>query len=74
MGVGITEVPFTGDLTVLDAITKSALLSRTVNRRGIKVIRGESDTVEKPQKLSVNLKAITNMIRKDRKKYCSQTE
>ncbi len=59
-GGGITEVPFTGDLTVLDAITKSALLTRTVKRSGIKVIRGESDTVEKPQKLAVNLKDITN--------------
>ncbi|ODS30901.1 MAG: hypothetical protein SCARUB_03982 [Candidatus Scalindua rubra] len=54
-GHGIREIPFTGDLTVLDAITQSGLLGRTANQRGIKVIRGESDTVEKPQKLVVNL-------------------
>ena len=59
-GGGITQVPFTGDLTVLDAITQSGLLSRTVKLSGIKVIRGESDTVEIPQKLTVNLKDITN--------------
>ncbi len=57
-GNGITEIPFTGDLTVLDAITQSGLLSRTANQRGIKVVRGESDTVEKPQRLNVNLKKI----------------
>lgn len=57
-GNGITEIPFTGDLTVLDAITQSGLLSRTANQRAIKVIRGESDTVEKPQRLAVNLKEI----------------
>ena len=57
-GSGIIEVPFTGDLTVLDAITQSGLLSRTANQKGIKVIRGESDTIEKPQRLAVNLKKI----------------
>ena len=59
-GGGIVQVPFSGDLTVLDAIAKSALLTRRVKQRGITVIRGESDTVETPQKLSVNLKDITN--------------
>jgi polysaccharide export outer membrane protein len=57
-GHGIREIPFTGDLTVLDAITQSGLLSRTADKRGIKVIRGESDTVKKPQKLVVNLNDI----------------
>lgn len=57
-GQGIMEIPFTGNLTVLDAITQSGLLSRTANQRRIKVIRGESDTVEKPQKLVVNLNDI----------------
>ncbi|KHE91574.1 MAG: hypothetical protein SCABRO_02683 [Candidatus Scalindua brodae] len=57
-GRGIKEIPFTGNLTVLDAITQSGMLSRTSNQRKIKVIRGESDVVEKPQKFSVNLKKI----------------
>lgn len=54
----IREIPFTGDLTVLDAITQSGLLSRTANQKRIIVIRGESDTIEKPQKLVINLKDI----------------
>ena len=57
-GLGIREIPFTGNLTVLDAITQSGLLSRTTNQKWIKVIRGESDTTEKPQRLNVNLKEI----------------
>ncbi len=57
-GHGIREIPFTGDLTVLDAITQSGLLARTADKRAIKVIRGESDTVKKPQKLVVNLNDI----------------
>jgi len=57
---GIREVPFTGNLTVLDAITQAGLLSRSVKQRSITVVRGESDTVEKPQRLVVNLKKITN--------------
>ncbi len=59
-GQGIRQIPFTGDLTVLAAITQSGLLLRTDKKSAIKVIRGESDTVEKPQKLVVNLKDITN--------------
>lgn len=57
---GIREIPFTGDLTVLDAIAQSGLLSRTSKQSSIKIIRGESETIEKPQKLVVNLKKITN--------------
>lgn len=57
-GGGIRQIPFTGDLTVLDAITKSGMLARTAKRSAIKVIRGESDVVEKPQKLVVNLNDI----------------
>lgn len=57
-GGGITQIPFTGDLTVLDAITKSGMLSRTAKQSAINIIRGESDTVEKPQKLVVNLNDI----------------
>jgi polysaccharide export outer membrane protein len=59
-GAGIRQIPFTGDLTVLSAITKSGLLIRTDKKGAIKVIRGESDTVEKPQTLVVNLNDITN--------------
>jgi polysaccharide export outer membrane protein len=65
-GYGIKEIPFTGDLTVLDAITKSGLLARTSDRRGIKIIRGESDSVKKPQKLVVNLNDIINKGRTER--------
>ncbi len=59
-GAGIRQVPFTGDLTVLSAITQSGLLLRTDKKGAIRVIRGESDTVEKPQTLVVNLNDITN--------------
>ncbi len=57
-GYGIREVPFTGNLTVLDAITQSGLLVRTSDKNGIRVVRGESDTVEKPQHLVINLNDI----------------
>ncbi|GAX62944.1 periplasmic protein [Candidatus Scalindua japonica] len=57
-GGGIRQIPFTGNLTVLDAITKTGLLSRTAKRSKIKVIRGESDVIEKPQSLVVNLNDI----------------
>ncbi len=59
-GQGIREIPFTGNLTVLAAISQSGLLMRTDKQTAIKVIRGESDTVENPQKLVVNLKDIMN--------------
>ncbi len=59
-GQGIRQIPFTGDLTVLAAITQSGMLLRRDKKSGIKVIRGESDTVEKPQRLVLNLKDITN--------------
>ncbi len=55
---GIRQIPFTGDLTVLNAITKSGMLSRTAKRSRITVIRGESESIEKPQKLVVNLNDI----------------
>ncbi len=55
---GIRQIPFTGDLTVLNAITKSGMLSRTAKRSRITVIRGESETIAKPQKLVVNLNDI----------------
>jgi protein involved in polysaccharide export with SLBB domain len=57
-GGGITQISFTGDLTVLDAITKSGMLARTAKQSAINIIRGESDTVKKPQKLVVNLNDI----------------
>lgn len=43
---------------MLDAITKSGMLARTAKQSAINIIRGESDTVEKPQKLVVNLNDI----------------
>ncbi|MCP4267527.1 MAG: hypothetical protein GY777_18510 [Candidatus Brocadiaceae bacterium] len=57
---GIRPIPFTGELTVLAAITQSGLLTRRDKKDAIRVIRGESDTVEKPQTLVINLKDITN--------------
>ncbi len=59
-GVGITAVPFTGDLTVLDAITQSGLLANTSNARKIRLIRGEREPDKNPQGLVVNLKDIIN--------------
>ncbi len=57
---GIRPIPFTGELTVLAAITQSGLLTRRDKKGAIRVIRGESDTVEKPQTLVINLNDITN--------------
>lgn len=57
-GLGIREIPFTGVLTVLDAITKSGMLVRASNKRKIMVIRGEKDSDIKPQKLVLNLNDI----------------
>lgn len=57
-GLGIRQVPFTGDLTVLDAITRSGLLVRSSNKRRIMVIRGEQDPDKTPQKLVLNLNDI----------------
>ncbi len=57
-GLGIREVPFTGVLTVLDAITKSGLLVRASNKKKIMVIRGENDSDKKPQRLVLDLNDI----------------
>ena len=54
-GGGIRQIPFTGDLTVLDAISQSGLLTSASKRTSIRIIRGESETVEKTQRLVVNL-------------------
>ena len=56
---GITEVPFSGDLTVLDAISQSGLLTRLSNEKKIRIIRGESDPNKKPKELVLNLADIT---------------
>ena len=58
-GTGILEVPFTGNLTVLDAIARSGLLVQTSDQRKIKIVRGERDPKKSPKKLVVNLKNIT---------------
>lgn len=51
---GLAAIPFTGDITVLDAITQSAMLIST-SKRKVKVIRVESDPSKKPQRLVLNL-------------------
>ena len=63
---GIVTVPFTGDLTVLDAITNSGLLTRTSNEKGIRITRGVSDPDKKPQVFAVNL---NDIIKKGRSEY-----
>ncbi len=54
-GTGMVAIPFTGDLTALDAITQSALLTSWSNQKKIKIIRGERDPDKKPQRLAFNL-------------------
>lgn len=63
---GIVAVPFTGDLTVLDAITNSGLLTRTSNEKGIRITRGVNDPDKKPQVFAVNL---NDIIKKGRSEY-----
>ncbi len=58
-GSGIQEIPFTGNLTVLDAIGRSGLLSRLSNQRKIRIVRGERDPEKNPKKLILNLNEIT---------------
>jgi polysaccharide export outer membrane protein len=55
---GVVAVPFTGDLTVLDAITQSGLLTSTSNKRKISIVRGEHDPNKNPQRLVLNLNDI----------------
>ena len=54
-GSGMQTVPFTGDLTVLDAVTQSGMLMSYSNEKKISVIRGEHDPAKKPQKHVLNL-------------------
>jgi polysaccharide export outer membrane protein len=57
-GSGMVALPFTGDLTVLDAVTQSGMLMSYSNKRKIKVVRGESDPAKKPQSLVLNMNDI----------------
>jgi polysaccharide export outer membrane protein len=57
-GTGLVTIPFTGDLTVLDAITQSALLTSTSNEKKISIIRGQRDSTKNPQRLVLNLNDI----------------
>lgn len=57
-GTGMITVPFTGDLTVLDAVTQSGLLMSYSNEKKISVVRGEHDPAKKPQRLVLNLNDI----------------
>ncbi len=54
-GTGMVTIPFTGDLTALDAVTQSALLTSWSNQKKIKIVRGESDPVKESKRLVLNL-------------------
>ncbi len=54
-GTGMVAIPFTGDLTAVDAITQSALLTSWSNQKRIKIIRGERNPDKKAQRLVLNL-------------------
>lgn len=54
-GRGERQLPFTGDNTVVDAISASGLLGITSAPRRIMVVRGEPDLQKLPMKLKVNL-------------------
>jgi protein involved in polysaccharide export with SLBB domain len=62
----MVAIPFTGDLTVLDAITNSGLLTRTSNEKRIRITRGVSDPDKKPQVFGVNL---NDIVKKGRYEY-----
>ncbi|MFQ5963581.1 MAG: polysaccharide biosynthesis/export family protein [Candidatus Scalinduaceae bacterium] len=57
-GLGMVTVPFSGELTVLDAITQTGLLTSTSNEKKITVIRAERDPAKNPQRLVLNLNDI----------------
>ncbi|MHC4183441.1 MAG: polysaccharide biosynthesis/export family protein [Planctomycetota bacterium] len=57
-GSGMVALPFTGELTVLDAVTQSGFLVSYANEKKIKVVRGESDPGKKPQSLVLNMNDI----------------
>ncbi|MGR3309898.1 MAG: polysaccharide biosynthesis/export family protein [Candidatus Brocadiales bacterium] len=54
-GRGERQIPFTGDTTVLDAISASGLLGLTSAPKKIMIIRGEPDPEKLPKMLKVNL-------------------
>jgi polysaccharide export outer membrane protein len=54
-GVGEMQLPFTGDTTVVDAITTSGLLKMTSAPKKIMILRGEPDPEKLPKMLKVNL-------------------
>ncbi len=56
-GTGMVAIPFTGEMTVLDAVTQSGMLA-SYSKRKIKVIRGERDPAKKPQRLVLNMNDI----------------
>jgi protein involved in polysaccharide export with SLBB domain len=64
-GTGMRTVPFTGDLTVLDAVTQSGILTSYSNKRKISVIRGKHDPAKKPQRLVLNLNDIVKKGRRE---------
>ncbi len=63
---GISAVPFTGDFTVLDAITQSGFLTRNDNLKKIRVVRGVNDPDKKSQVFAVN---VYDIIKKGRAEY-----
>lgn len=54
-GLGERQVPFTGDTTVVDAVSASGLLAITSAPRRIMIVRGEPDPQKLPIMLKVNL-------------------
>lgn len=54
-GIGTREIPFTGDTTVLDAVSASGLLTLTSAPRRIMIVRGEPNPEKLPKMLKVNM-------------------
>lgn len=65
-GLGERQVPFTGDTTVVDAVSMSGLLAITSAPRRIMVVRGEPETDKLPKMLKVNLVDIVVKGRNDK--------
>jgi protein involved in polysaccharide export with SLBB domain len=62
----VQAVPFTGDLTVLDVVAQSGVLTRKDNFRKIKVVRGSKDPNKNPQRLVLNLNDIIKNGKKEK--------
>lgn len=65
-GRGERQIPFTGETTVVDAISASGLLGLTSAPRRIMVVRGEPSSDKPPEMLEVNLVDIVVKGRNDK--------